>query len=449
MPSKRFFLASLVLCLTSQPALAHFLFVRITPPAEAGRAAEVTFSDNAHSGDDMFVDKIAHTKLWLQSAPGTFQPLPVNKAADRLRSLLPGSGSFAVIGACEYGVLTRKTSFLLRYFPKALAGKPEELNRLQPFKEVPVEIIAQIKPDGLQLQALKDGKPFPGALFMTAVPEGDVGTAMKANEEGKATWKPTAGNHSVYFSAITKKAGDRAGKKYEEIRDFATLAFTWPLSENGADPKAVALFQEALAARGHWKDFPGFSAHIQGYADGKAFSGTVTIQASGAVDAKIANQNALGWVQEQLESIVLHRGAGNSSRSTGKSEPIIRFGDKDIHHPLGRLLIFEGGRFASSYRVKDKQIMVVNRHLGKENMTITVLENDQNKEGQFLPRTYTVQYWDAAKGNLKRTETIQDRWLRVGSWDLPASHTVAVASDTGLAARTFTLSKHVLLNAKK
>src|SRR6516162_9293985 len=169
MAAKRFFLASLFLCLASSQALAHFLFVRITPPAEAGRAAEVTFSDNAHTGDAMFVDKIAHTKLWLQAKPGSFQELAVNKAADRLRSPVPGSGSLAVIGACEYGVLTRKTSFLLRYFPKAIAGKPEELNRLQPFKEVPVEIIAHFTNDGIQLKALRDGKPFPGALFQTAV----------------------------------------------------------------------------------------------------------------------------------------------------------------------------------------------------------------------------------------------------------------------------------------
>jgi hypothetical protein len=445
MAAKRFFLTSIFLCLASSQASAHFLFVRITPPAEGGRAAEVTFSDNAQAGDAMFVDKIAHTKLWLQNSSGSFQALAVNKAADHLRSPLPGSGSLAVIGACEYGVLTRKTSFLLRYFPKAIAGKPEELNRLQPFKEVPVEIIAKATPEGLQLQALQDGKPFPGALFQTAVKEGEIGTVMKADNEGKATWKPPAGDHSLYFSAITKKAGERSGKKYEEIRDFATLAFTWPLASQRADPKAVALFQQALASRGHWKDFPGFSAHIQGHADGRPFSGTVTIQAGGVVDAKIADQNAQGWVQDQLESIVLHRGAGNSSRSTGKSEPIIRFADNETDHPLGRLLVFEGGRFASSYRVKDGQIKVVNRHMGKENMTITVLENKRSKDNGYLPRTYTVQYWDAIKGNLRRTETIQDRWLRIGSWDLPAAHTVAVASDTGLAVRTFTLSKHQLL----
>ena len=48
------------------------LFVRIGPLAEAGRAAEVYFSEQAEAGDPRFIAKIADTKLWLQSAPGTF-----------------------------------------------------------------------------------------------------------------------------------------------------------------------------------------------------------------------------------------------------------------------------------------------------------------------------------------------------------------------------------------
>src|SRR5437773_11284656 len=88
-------------------AQAHFLFVRILPPAEGGRAAEVYFSELAEAGDPRFVEKIAATKLWLQSAPGKFEPLTVHPTADRLRAWLPASGSVAVVGSCTYGVLAR------------------------------------------------------------------------------------------------------------------------------------------------------------------------------------------------------------------------------------------------------------------------------------------------------------------------------------------------------
>ena len=51
--------------LPASPAQAHFLFIRILPPAEGGRAAEVYFSELAEAGDPRFIEKIARTELWL------------------------------------------------------------------------------------------------------------------------------------------------------------------------------------------------------------------------------------------------------------------------------------------------------------------------------------------------------------------------------------------------
>ena len=135
--------------------------------------------------------------------------------------------------------------------------------------------------------------------------------------------------------------------------------------------------------------------------------------------------------------------------ATARAErPRLYFGDDDERHPLGRLLIFEGGHFASSYRVKDRQISVVNRALGRENMTITVLDNEQTSDGHFLPRSYTVQYWDDAKGTLDHSESVQERWQRFRSWDLPTLHTMTTASDAGFSVRSVTLSEHRLLEVK-
>jgi hypothetical protein len=130
-----------------------------------------------------------------------------------------------------------------------------------------------------------------------------------------------------------------------------------------------------------------------------------------------------------------------ADKSTGaRPKPVLRFADDQDDHPLGRLLTFEGGQFASSYRVKDHQITVVNRHIGRRNMTITVLENERNREGKFLPRHYLVHYWDASTGALSRVETVQDRWTRLGAWDLPTEHTVTTSSETGLSVRTVRLT---------
>jgi hypothetical protein len=59
-----------------------------------------------------------------------------------------------------------------------------------------------------------------------------------------------------------------------------------------------------------------------------------------------------------------------------------------------------------------------------------------------------VQYWDAASGSLKRTESVEERWRRVGRWDLPERRTVTTASAAGLSVRSMTLSQHELLKGR-
>jgi hypothetical protein len=428
------------------------LFIRILPPAEGGRAAEVYFSELAEAGDPRFVNKIAQTELWLQKTPGRFVALKVHKTTDRLRAWVPEEGVVVVVGRCVYGVLARprQTPFLLRHFPKALAGPPTELNKMQAYGKLPLEIVAAFEDHGVRLTALKDGKPVPKAQFVT-VDARLTNVQLTADKDGKALWRPPAdGVYAVYVRETRKESGEAGGKKYEEIRDFATVAFTWPPQRKDVDPAAVALFEEAVAARAQWRDFPGFTARITGDLDGRRFGGTVTIDAKGEVtfsdDDPSQTEAVSSWVEAQLDSLVLHRLPRPSP--PGQSKPVLRFADARDDHPLGRLLIFEGGRFASSYRIRDKQIMVVNRHLGKENLTITVLENERNADGRFLPRSYVVHAWESGTGRLLRTETVRDRWRQVGSWDLPAAHEVTTATDAGLSVQRFTLSKHKLTRKK-
>jgi len=329
---------------------------------------------------------------------------------------------------------------LLRHYPKAVAGRVDDIHALQLKKEIPFEIQLRQSGDGVEFVAYRDGKPVPNATFWSVASD-LKGGKFTADAQGKATWKPSSpGHYAVYTGETLKKAGVHEGSKYVEIREFTTIAFTWPFESKGADAKAVALFQEALDARASWSKFPGFSADIKANADGRSWKGNVKITAKGNVELSEEDDVVTPWVREQLESMVMHRIA-----APRKGEPVLRFADNASDHALGRLLTFEGGAMASSYRVKDRQIMVVNRAMGKLNMTITVLDNDLNAEKKFLPRSYTVQYWTAPAGELQRTESIQNRWTRVGEWDLPTLLTVQTSSGAGLGVKTMTLSEHLLM----
>ena len=426
-------------------ARGHFLFIRIGAHAEAGRTVEVFFSERAEAGDPRFLEKVAPTKLSVQSPPGKFRPLTVRRGTDRLRAFLPSSGSVSVDGELVYGVVTRKVPFLLRYFPKAVSGVPKELNAMKPRKGAPLEIMAEWTDAGIKLTALKDGKPMPRAVF-TTVDDDLSGEELTADEQGRVTWTPDRpGYYCVYTRSVVKQAGEYKGQTYTERRDFATLSFQWPLVRSGGDPAAIALFERALESRAVWKNFSGFTSDIAGTVDGRQFAGTAKVSADGDVTISIDEEAAAEWVEDQLSSIVMHR----QPPAANRSQPVLRFADDDVDHPLGRLLMFEGGHFASSYRVRDGRISIVNRNLGSMNMTITVLDNQRNADGKYLPRSYTVQYWNADSGRFLRSETVTSRWRRIGGFDLPAAHTETSASESGLSTRTFRLTNHRLLPAAK
>lgn len=446
MGSRRWLLVFAALWGWTSAAEAHFLFIRIGPAAEGGRTAEVYFSEQAEAGDPRFVGKIGGTKLWAQTAPGTFVPLTVRPEADRLQAHLPAvdRGGMAVVGVCEYGVLARpqQVPFLLRYYPKAIAGRPDVLNVLRRQGEIPLEIMATIEGNHMRLAVLRDGKPMEKAV-LHSVDADLTETTITAGSDGWATWTPPApGMYSIYARDDIKRSGTAGGQAYDEIREFATLALDWPLQPPSADPEAVALFEQALAARAQWKDFPGFSADLAGETEGRPFSGSLRVLADGTVEVKTDDAVARSWLEDQFESMVMHRRVDESAGA--RPRPALRFADDRDDHPLGRLLTFEGGRFASSYRVKDGQITVVNRASRARDMTILVLENDRNSEGKSLPRSYLVQYWDAAKGTLDRVETVQERWRRFEAWDLPVSHVTTTARAGGLGMRSVVLSGHKL-----
>jgi hypothetical protein len=428
-------------------ASAHFLFVRICPPAEGGRAAEVYFSEYAAAGDPRYIDKVAKAEFSIQTTPGEFRPLPMSKQSDRLRAHLPISGTLMVAGQLDYGVLRRPAQppFLLRHYSKAVAGTAQEINRLTP-KGSPLEVVAQFEGDLVVLSALLGGKPLPGAKFTTV--DSDLSNEeLTADADGRATFKPPAKSvYAIYVPHVDHVSGDHAGESYQEIRQFATLAFSWPLAPQDTDAEAVASFEEALAARATWQDFSGFSAKLAGSVDGRPYDGTVLVKPDGSVVLEIDDEAVALWVQSQLESITMHRAASQSAPA--RPLPVLRYADDRDDHPLGRLLAFEGGQFATSYRVKDRQITSVNRLLEGKNMTITVLDNEMNADGKFLPRSYTVQYWDDGTGKLERAESVVDRWIRVGSWDLPAEHRVSTSSDGGASVRSIKLSGHQVTAAK-
>jgi hypothetical protein len=206
--------------------------------------------------------------------------------------------------------------------------------------------------------------------------------------------------------------------------------------EHQADSAATKLLSKARAARAVYHDFNGFRADIEINLDGKMTHGQVEVSSKGEVTLQVENAAAGKWAKNTLASIIGHRLSSGPDEETPCA-----FVDDDTHHPLGRAIRVLNDEFHSRYRIRDRQVIVVNRQVPGAHFTITVMKNVLTNEKKFLPACYVVNTWDAKNETLTSSETHHQTWQRIGSFDLP-KQTLTVKATTGkLEARSLKLSK--------
>ncbi len=236
-----------------------------------------------------------------------------------------------------------------------------------------------------------------------------------------------------------------------------TLALVLPLAgqsaEPKADPAATKLLAEARAMRAVWTNFPGFTADVAVNFDGKTAKGKLRVSAGGKkVTVEGLPEEFESWTSRELESMVNHRLPSTSDRETPCA-----FTDDVTDHPLGREIRVLNDELHSGYRVRGKEIVVVNRTMKTQRFTITVLESITNKEGKFLTTSFVVDYWNLETNDLFRSNAETQTWTRVGDFDLPAMTRVVTArgkpssgdapKEDAFTAKSLTLSNHKLLEA--
>ena len=212
-------------------AFAHFLFIKIGAEQDGQRSIEVLFGLSTREGAPQFLEKIANTQLWLLSSDGKKVPIKLKKDFDRLVGTVPSRKAMVIEGRCQYGVVKRNEPFLLKYYPKTIAGDPEALNQIGPSGELPLEVSARVKGSELVLTALGHGKPLPGEILYVVDAELNS-SELPSDERGTVTWKPPAdGAYTIYIGRETKQAGELDGEPYTSIREFGTLGILWPLGD--------------------------------------------------------------------------------------------------------------------------------------------------------------------------------------------------------------------------
>lgn len=185
-------------------------------------------------------------------------------------------------------------------------------------------------------------------------------------------------------------------------------------------------------------DFPGFAAAL--LIAGAEWRGLGSLRATGPDGVEVfldAPEADRAWAVKEMTSMVAHRWHQPYDAGDGRHPKAT---DAEEDHPLGRLVRLVGDPYSSSYRVLEGHVSVVERHMGPMRLSIVVHERAPAPDRRSVPTTFTVTYWNAATGELSRTDSYRDTYTDVDGVLLPASRRVVTASDDGLVARRLRLS---------
>lgn len=450
--------------LAALPARAHFIWLLPEPGAKAG--ARVVFSDQAAPDDNAdLLEKIKQTKAFTCDSKGAISPVKCVLDKDAFAVAL-ADGPQVVFATCKYGLFSRGQGgpSMLYYYAKTFVGTPPK-NVGKQMAAVSEQLdldIVFVEPGSMRV--LWKGKPLQvDKVYLHA--SGAKVVERTADKNGVFTIRPEEikdGNYAVRVGHTRKESGEHAGKKYEQTRHWATFVFKTdhflrqPSAAKSTDSPARAavekpdqkedagatkLLADARAARANWESFPGFSADLEVNVEGKVTRGRCEIDPKGKVTLSGIDDKTLEiWARRQLSSIAGHRMGGGNDLKTPCA-----FGAEDQEHPLGRAIQVLNDEFHSSYRIRDRQVIVVNRKMKDVRFTITVLENKVNAEKQYLPSHYVVSSWDLKTEALRSSQSFHHDWARVGKFDLPGTTMIVAATNDGkLEARKLVLTNHKL-----
>jgi hypothetical protein len=443
-----------LLLLGANTASAHFIWLI---PEGDRNAAQMIFSDSLEADANVPISKIAQTKLLARCAQeGDPSDIKMTQGKNAFMITVENTGPHQLGGTCQYGVLTKgkKEPFLLMYHPRTAVGlSAKELplaNLWQPWPTLPLQIV-QTKDDPGSFQVLWQGKPLPDAEVTLLVPGLDESLTRKADGKGRFALEPakTGGLYGIRAGHIELRSGQIDGKEFKEVRHYATLTlpvsgpavkkssslgsrFHFVNAREKADPAATRLLAEARNARAVWENFPGFHGDLEINHNGKVEKAQVDVDKAGKVQLDMAESDLKTWTRRELSSLVSHRLGGSPTDTP------CAFLDENTHHPMGRAIKVLNDELHSSYRIRDQQILEVNRVTGDIRFTISVLENKLTPEKKYLPIAYVVNNWDQKANVLRRSITFHNTWNRIGTYDLPNSVLVVDASSGNLDVRQIT-----------
>jgi uncharacterized GH25 family protein len=213
----RLILSAATAVLSVAAAHAHMVYV---VPADDGRSVTVVFSDSLAPDEKVTMTKVAGLTL-VARTDGKDAPLECTKGDHSFTAKMTESPAMAY-GTAVYGLMTKSAKpTLLVYHPKAVfAGANATAATVGEAAEF--EIVPATEGGKTRFRLLAKGKPVADAEGSVLKPDG-TSEKVKTDTDGFTPAFDQKGRYAAWLKRTEAKAGEHDGKKYEEVRHYATV----------------------------------------------------------------------------------------------------------------------------------------------------------------------------------------------------------------------------------
>ena len=169
--------------------------------------------------------------------------------------------------------------------------------------------------------------------------------------------------------------------------------------------------------------FPGFRSKLTVRFKGQIYQGICSFRLPGKLKVTMQDDKVPPGVTATVHSMLMHR-----APSSRMSPQEARYGQLD-ESPLGREILLSD-RHESVYRIRDRQIIQVDRRLSDPRFVLTVLETQTTDSGRYLPRHVFAVRFDPDTGAVREAWTYISEFQKVEGEYLPKSRQV-IRTDAG------------------
>ncbi len=183
-----------------------------------------------------------------------------------------------------------------------------------------------------------------------------------------------------------------------------------------AQTSARELLRDAYENRYTWdKNFPGYTADVTYKYDSKEFKGKVRVNSNLKAEVfDIEDAEVKEAINNQLWEIAIHRIRREFEDS--HKDNTFSTGDTD---ESGAIEVLVGGKSSGDkYKIRDKEVVLVHRHIHGVVITINTLSTHDTGAG-YLAHRYDSVYHDPKTGEQKGGKSeFEDKYQKVGDYSI-------------------------------